>query len=241
MQVFFMRLDTLCRLWLNPKGRFTTHSRLETHGLLLSLVLGLTGSRCWTKKIATATATATPVRLMHLTSNTTFPMEKIWGWRSRWCSTWMSTSCGRQRGNRPLIVDRARWILFGWEQRQPRRGFRFAEDLAHMGYVVASISYRFRALTTFSIWTTSFIKAVWRGVHDSRAAVRFFRRSVEEGNPYAIDPNRILLGSVSAGSFLAMHHAMDDSAKFRLKWTKHKLGWVVASKESQAMKVTTAT
>ena len=86
---------------------------------------------------------------------------------------------------------------------------QLAEDLAHMGYVVASISYRLGIDDIFDL-ETSFIEAVWRGVHDSRAAVRFFRRSVEEGNPYAIDPNRILLGGVSAGGFLAMHHAYVD-------------------------------
>ena len=83
------------------------------------------------------------------------------------------------------------------------------EDLARMGYVTASFSYRLGIDNLFD-FQTSFVEAVWRGVHDSRAAVRFFRKSVEMGNPYHIDPERIYLGGVSAGGFIAMHHAYVD-------------------------------
>ena len=86
-----------------------------------------------------------------------------------------------------------------------------SEDLAQMGYVVASMSYRLgvNPLNFLEI-QDEFVKAVWRGVHDSKAAVRFFRKSAEEGNPYGIDPNRIYLGGVSAGAFIALHHAYVD-------------------------------
>ena len=83
------------------------------------------------------------------------------------------------------------------------------EDLAQMGYVVASMSYRL-GVNILGDLPTEFVKAVWRGVHDSRAAVRYFRKSTEFGNPYAIDTNRIYLGGVSAGGFIAMHHAYVD-------------------------------
>ena len=83
------------------------------------------------------------------------------------------------------------------------------EDLAQMGYVTASFSYRLGIDNLFA-FQTSFVEAVWRGVHDSREAVRFFRKSVEMGNPFHIDPERIYLGGVSAGGFIAMHHAYVD-------------------------------
>lgn len=83
------------------------------------------------------------------------------------------------------------------------------EDLAQMGYVVASMSYRL-GVNLLGDLSTEFIKAVWRGVHDSRAAVRFFRHSVDYGNPWAIDTNRIYLGGISAGAFIALHHAYVD-------------------------------
>ena len=94
-----------------------------------------------------------------------------------------------------------------------------SEDLAQMGYVVASMSYRLGVddlgiLLGTAVLQDEFVKAVWRGVHDSKAAVRFFRKSAEEGNPYGIDANRIYLGGVSAGAFIALHHAyVDDDSE----------------------------
>lgn len=86
------------------------------------------------------------------------------------------------------------------------------EDFARMGYVVASISYRMGIDNLFSL-EQSFAEAVYRGIHDSKAAVRFFRKSAEEdGNPYGIDAEKIILGGVSAGGFIALHHAFVDLA-----------------------------
>ena len=85
-----------------------------------------------------------------------------------------------------------------------------AQDLARMGYVVASMSYRL-GVTNILDLQGELTRAVWRGVHDSRAAVRYFRKSVaESGNPYGIDADRIFLGGVSAGGFIALHHAYVD-------------------------------
>ena len=84
------------------------------------------------------------------------------------------------------------------------------EDFARMGYAVASISYRLGIANLLDL-ENELIKAVWRGVHDGRAAIRYFRKSVEEdGNPWNIDPDRIYMGGVSAGGFLALHHAYVD-------------------------------
>ncbi|MGA1373768.1 MAG: alpha/beta hydrolase [Flavobacteriales bacterium] len=86
------------------------------------------------------------------------------------------------------------------------------EDFARMGYVVASMSYRL-GIDNFFDLENAMTRAVWRGVHDSRAAVRFFRKSIaEEGNPFRIDADRIVLGGVSAGGFIALHHAYVDEA-----------------------------
>ncbi|MEY3009533.1 MAG: hypothetical protein RLZZ314_175 [Bacteroidota bacterium] len=85
------------------------------------------------------------------------------------------------------------------------------EDLARMGYVAASISYRLGVDDFFDL-STSLQEAVFRGVHDAKAAVRFFRRShTEEGNPWGIDPDRIVLGGSSAGGFIALHTAYVDN------------------------------
>jgi para-nitrobenzyl esterase len=83
------------------------------------------------------------------------------------------------------------------------------EDLARMGYVTASITYRLGF--PFSDLEASMTEAVMRGVQDMKAAIRWFRRSVEEnGNPYGIDPEQICIGGVSAGGYIAMHLAYLD-------------------------------
>ena len=84
------------------------------------------------------------------------------------------------------------------------------EDLARMGYVAASISYRLGIDNVFDL-ETSLQESVLRGVHDAKAAVRYFRRThAEDGNPWGIDPARIVLGGSSAGAFIALHAAYID-------------------------------
>ena len=66
-----------------------------------------------------------------------------------------------------------------------------------MGYVAASISYRLGIDNVFDL-ETSLQESVLRGVHDAKAAVRYFRRThAEDGNPWGIDPARIVLGGSS--------------------------------------------
>ena len=84
------------------------------------------------------------------------------------------------------------------------------EDLAKMGYVAVSINYRLGVDNIFQL-QQSLQEAVLRGVHDGKASVRFVRKVYEEeGNPWGIDPNRILLGGSSAGAFIALHAAYVD-------------------------------
>ena len=84
------------------------------------------------------------------------------------------------------------------------------EDFARMGYVAVSISYRLGVDNWLSL-QTSMQEAVLRGVHDGKAAVRFLRKSHEEdGNPWGIDPDRIMMGGSSAGAFIALHAAYID-------------------------------
>ena len=84
------------------------------------------------------------------------------------------------------------------------------EDFARMGYVAASISYRLGIDDLFDL-ETSLQESVLRGVHDAKAAVRYFRKThAEQGNPWGIDPDRIVLGGSSAGAFIALHAAYID-------------------------------
>jgi para-nitrobenzyl esterase len=97
----------------------------------------------------------------------------------------------------------------------------FCHDFAKMGYVVASINYRL-GITGIPIGTPDSVGAtesVIRGVHDGKAAVRFFRKSAAaSGNPYKIDVNQIYFAGVSAGAIIALHIAYLDEMSEYPSW-----------------------
>lgn len=86
------------------------------------------------------------------------------------------------------------------------------QDLARMGYVVASINYRMGIPFSFNL-EVPYGQAVVRAVQDLRAAIRWFRKDVaENGNQFGIDPEEIYTGGSSAGGFMSLHLAyMDES------------------------------
>jgi para-nitrobenzyl esterase len=76
-------------------------------------------------------------------------------------------------------------------------------QFAKLGYVAIANDYRVGFFFPNEATTT---RAVMRGSHDMKAVVRFLRKSVaENGNPYRIDPDRIIVGGVSAGAISAIH------------------------------------
>lgn len=86
------------------------------------------------------------------------------------------------------------------------------KPLTRMGYVCASIEYRLgmEGLPFPGPDSTTATESVVRGFHDMKAAIRFFYKSAQNGNPYRIDTNHIYAGGVSAGAFLALHNAYLD-------------------------------
>lgn len=92
------------------------------------------------------------------------------------------------------------------------------EEFAKRGFVAVSLQYRLIDVTA-AIASGDlgdyFKKGVVRAMHDMRAGIRFFRKSVvEDGNPYGIDPDVILTGGFSAGAILSNHVTyLDDEAK----------------------------
>ncbi len=79
---------------------------------------------------------------------------------------------------------------------------------AKMGYVVASVDYRLGwnpLAEAQEERTLQLIQAAYRGVQDSRTAVRYFRKSVaEDGNPYGIDDTKIALGGDGTGGYITL-------------------------------------
>jgi len=79
-------------------------------------------------------------------------------------------------------------------------------ELAQMGYVVASISYRLGIPISFDL-EPELTRAVWRATHDAKAAVRFFRENAQGANTYRIDDEEIYMLGYSAGGFISTHLA----------------------------------
>jgi hypothetical protein len=87
------------------------------------------------------------------------------------------------------------------------------ERLVRRGYVVASVSYRLGwnpISPDQDVRTETLIQAAYRGVQDSHAATRFFRKSIDEGNPYGISGDAIVNWGVGTGGYLTLGAATID-------------------------------
>jgi hypothetical protein len=85
---------------------------------------------------------------------------------------------------------------------------------AKMGYVVASCDYRLGwnpIASTQDERVYTLINAAYRGVQDSRTAVRFFRRSIaENNNPYGVDGDKIALWGQGTGGYITFASSTID-------------------------------
>jgi len=81
------------------------------------------------------------------------------------------------------------------------------DSFSRRGYVTASLNYRL-GFNPFSSAASE--RAVWRGIQDGSAAVRFFKQNAAL---YKIDTNRIFMWGSSAGAFLALGLAYIDDAE----------------------------
>ncbi len=82
----------------------------------------------------------------------------------------------------------------------------WCDSLARYGYVAVALNYR---LGLNAISQGSAIRAMYRGVQDTRAAIRYLLEFQED---YKIDPNHIYVGGESAGAINSLHTAfMEES------------------------------
>lgn len=90
-----------------------------------------------------------------------------------------------------------------------------ATRYAKMGYVVASCDYRLGwnpLAGTQEERTLQLIQAAYRGVQDSRTAVRFFRKSAEEdGDPFGIDTEKVGLIGNGTGGYITLASSTIES------------------------------
>lgn len=123
---------------------------------------------------------------------------------------------GDTETNRPLILLAHGGSFIGGSKTLDNAVVTLCERFAKMGFVTASMNYRLEnPLNVFlsNNLEKTFYEILYRAVQDQKAAIRFFRKSVaEDGNPYGINPNIIIIGGNSAGAVLSIHTAyLDDS------------------------------
>ncbi|NOQ73939.1 MAG: PKD domain-containing protein [Crocinitomix sp.] len=87
------------------------------------------------------------------------------------------------------------------------------DSFSQKGYVTASLDYRkgFDPLDGESAE-----RAVYRGIQDGKAAVRYFK---ENASLYDIDTNNVFFGGMSAGGFISLHVGYMDKEYERLEST----------------------
>lgn len=90
--------------------------------------------------------------------------------------------------------------------------------LAKTGYVVASVDYRLGwnpIASSVDVRKLGLINAAYRGVQDANTCIRYFKKTVvEEGNPFRIDTNKIVLWGDDSGGFISLNAGcLDDYNK----------------------------
>lgn len=97
-------------------------------------------------------------------------------------------------------------------------------QFAKRGYVAAAMTYRQGwnpaavGAAGQDIRTGTLLRAVYRAIQDAKACVRYFRANADTGgNDFGIDPNKIILGGVGTGGYIAMAYAtLEDPAEINL-------------------------
>ena len=91
---------------------------------------------------------------------------------------------------------------------------------AKKGYVAIAMDNRLGwnpTSTDQNVRTSTLLQAAYRGIQDARALIRYMRMTEDSGNPYGIDPTKIVLGGHGTGAYISLGAAtLDDEAKLYL-------------------------
>ncbi|MBI65616.1 MAG: hypothetical protein CMG64_04935 [Candidatus Marinimicrobia bacterium] len=105
---------------------------------------------------------------------------------------------------RPLI-----FFMFGGSfiggSRDSGNMVALCNSYASKGYVAVAIDYRLTQNLIFEATSQKAYEAVIKGIHDLKAAIRYFRMNYEQSNDFRIDPERIFVGGVSAGAIASLN------------------------------------
>ncbi|MAR40355.1 MAG: hypothetical protein CMD22_06865 [Flavobacteriales bacterium] len=94
---------------------------------------------------------------------------------------------------------------------------------AKKGYVAIAMGNRLGwnpVSTDQNVRTSTLLQAAYRGIQDAKAMVRYMRMTEDNGNPYGIDPNKIVLGGQGTGAYISLGYATLDNAGVELNLPK---------------------
>jgi hypothetical protein len=120
---------------------------------------------------------------------------------------------------RPLVVFMHGGAYWKGSKNDPSQ-IALGEDFAKRGYVYCSANYRLESSPVSLLFPNLMIKAVARGVQDTKTLVKYFFYSARhEGNPFRIDTTNIFLCGSSAGAFNALHTVfLDEEDELDSQW-----------------------
>jgi predicted esterase len=113
--------------------------------------------------------------------------------------------------NRPVVVVLYGGSFISGNKDDAAFSVPVSEYLAKKGYVSVAIDYRV-GLNMASMDPAEITKAAYRGIQDTKAAVRFIRANADV---YKISTDEIFLCGYSAGAIIALNQALITEEKFR--------------------------
>ncbi len=126
--------------------------------------------------------------------------------------------------NRPLIIISDDNFFSQPSDTSNKTKNIFAKMMANKGYVVAAFKYRtgYNVFQANINYPSEILPAIWRATQDARAIVRYFRKNIlDEGNPYKLNANKIVLGGFLGGAIVALQAAYFEN-KSELDYSKFK-------------------
>lgn len=118
----------------------------------------------------------------------------------------------KETGRPAVLVMHGGAFAAGSKDDMEQQSVTYCDSLAARGFVAVAVEYRLGITATaedglISIDSANFSRAVYRGIQDVRAAVRYMRAKAKD---FGIDPNRIYLLGNSAGAILALENIYID-------------------------------
>ena len=123
-----------------------------------------------------------------------------------------------------VIVAHGGAMISGAKDHTTQKSVAYCDSLAARGFVAASIDYRLGVTVTgdfslkvflkkgtnqkLTVDSANYARAVYRGVQDLNAAVRYMRKNADK---YGIDPKRIYLLGNSSGAILSIENIYANS------------------------------